>query len=324
MNKFNLVFCLLSVPLLAQADQSPEEIEQWLEKMHKAAHMINYEGTFVYGQNEQLSSMRVFHAVDKQGEHERLISQDGSGREVIRSGNNVTCILPDTNSVIVEKSRPATQFPPKFPMKIDSLNQYYQFNMMGSGTVAGQNSMMISIKPRDEYRYGHKLWIDKKTGLLLKTHLVSNDGQQIEQFMFTSINYPIMIAKSLLEPDLSGTSYKWYRAEDKQDKKPAQKSYWKVTRLPPGFIQDMQRMHSMKDKRMPVEHMVFSDGLASVSVFIEKQEDSKEHLAGASRMGAVNAYGKVVNNHQVTVVGEVPHASVMMIGDSVAYQQDHD
>ena len=115
-NKLVSFVTLLLVTFSAQANQSQAEVEKWLAKMHHAAHMINYEGNFVYGQNNDLTSMQIIHSVDKTGEYERLISLDGSGREVIRSGDTVTCVLPDKQSVVVDKSRPDAEFPPMFPL----------------------------------------------------------------------------------------------------------------------------------------------------------------------------------------------------------------
>jgi sigma-E factor negative regulatory protein RseB len=92
-----------------------EGVQPWLEKMHRAAHMLNYEGTFVYGQQDQLSSVRIIHSVSELGERERLVSMDGTGREIFRDGDRVTCIYPDSQSVMVEKSRPRASYPPTFP-----------------------------------------------------------------------------------------------------------------------------------------------------------------------------------------------------------------
>lgn len=322
MKSIFLPSCFLLFSSGVFADPASLTVESLLEKMHHAAHMQNFTGTFVYGQGNQISSMRIVHGVDSKGEHERLISLDGSGREVIRSGNNVTCILPDSNSVIVEKSRPDQQFPPAFPFKIAALQQYYLFQVAGSARVAGQQSHKIMIEPRDEYRYGHHLWIDEKTGLLLKTHLVDMKGNPVEQFMFTDIQYPKSIPETMLKPDLGNTNYKWYRAEESasSSNEPKPDSGWKVLKLPPGFQQDMMRLHAMSKSRMPVEHMVFSDGLASVSVFIEKQMDVEDKLVGASYMGAVSAYGRSIEDYHVTVVGEVPLASVKLIAESVKYR----
>ena len=318
-NKFVVFLFAVLLPVGSIASTSVEEVQSWLEKMHRAAHMQNYEGTFVYGQNNQLSSMRIIHSATANGVRERLISMDGTGREVIRNGDTVTCILPDSNSVVVEKSRPATQFPPAFPMKVGQLSQYYSLRLDGKGEVAGQPTQKILIKPKDNLRYGHALWVHDNTGLLLKTYLLNEKGEPVEQFMFTQIKFVKTIPEILLKPSINSDKFTWY--ENKENTKPTtnKKIAWQVQKMPAGFKQDMQRKHKMSTIAMPVEHMVFSDGLASISVFIEKSKHDKSNLVGGSRMGAVNAHGRAFKNYHVTVMGEVPHATVKMIGESIRY-----
>ena len=317
-NKFVAFISLLLISFVAIADHPKEDVEKWLAKMHNAAHMLNYDGTFVYGQNNELSSMKITHSVDKNGEFERLLSLDGSGREVIRSGDTVTCILPDKKSVVVDKTRPETEFPPKFPLKIKQLLKTYSFHFGKSAIVAGQLSKKLVIKPNDQYRYGHALWIDAKKGLLLKDHLVDDNSKIVEQFMFTQINYPDVIKRNLLLSNNKHKNFTWYEANDNDEKTEVRKSMgWKVMNVPPGFVSEVKRHHKMTMSAMPVEHLMYSDGLSSVSVFVEKQMKNSKNLIGGSTMGAVNAYGRAVGKYHVTVVGEVPHATVKMMGDSV-------
>jgi len=313
-----ILLCSLAVSSIGWADQL-DEVQQWLQKMQRAAHMLNYDGTFVYGQQGQLTSMRIVHRVTPQGEQERLISMDGSGREVIRDGKKVTCILPDSKTVVVEKSRQDKQFPPPFPMRIKELSKYYNFSLAGNGKVAGQPTQRISITPKDVYRYGHILWVDRDTGLLLKTHLLDEAGKPIEQFVFTRIAYLKEVPDEWLQPAVDGRDFTWYESRDEQplevgDTGPDLKVAW----LPNGFEQDMNRMQKLPTSAMPVKHLVFSDGLASISIFVEEAlEHSQGNLEGGSRMGAVNAHGTDVGDYHVTVVGEVPHITVEKISQAV-------
>lgn len=319
-NKFVSFLTLVLITFSAVADHPKEDVEKWLSKMHQASHMLNYEGIFVYGQNNEMTSMRIIHSVDKNGEFERLISLDGSGREVIRSGDTVTCILPDKKAVVVDKSRPDTEFPPKFPIKIKQLLKFYTFHFGENGMVAGQTAKKLIIIPKDKYRYGHALWVDAKTGLLLKDHLIGGNGEIVEQFMFTQIDYPDVIDKSRLVSANKNKNFTWYKAEDFKDKNEVKKSMnWKVSKVPPGFVAGVKRHHKMTMSAMPVEHFMFSDGLSSISVFVEKHMKKSKNLIGGSKMGAVNAYGRAIGEYHVTVVGEVPQASVKMIGDSVQH-----
>ncbi len=314
-----LVYLLLLSPLAAFATQ-PEEVQSWLEKMQRAAHTVNYEGTFVYGQQGHLSSMRIIHRVTPEGEEqERLISMDGTGREVIRDGGKVTCFLPDSNAVVVEKSRKLKQFPPEFPMKIDELKDYYTFSLMGDSRVAGHVTQGIKILPKDPYRYGHHLWVEKKTGLLLKTHLLDEDNKQIEQFVFTQVSFLDQVPDDKLAPAMDTQQFTWYESKDKIDNADETEPDFNVVWLPGGFKQDMKRMQKMPTGGMPVKHMVFSDGLSSVSIFIEEDvQHDPANLMGGSRMGAINAHGRHLGDYHVTVVGEVPHVTVQKICEAIS------
>lgn len=316
-SKFAVLLLVISVPVQAVLADQLEEIQAWLEKMHHSAHMLNYDGTFVYGQHNQLSSMRIIHSVSAEGERERLISMDGSGREVLRDGNNVTCILPDSKSVVVEKSRPESEFPPAFPMEVGNLRNYYTLSLAGKSKVAGELTQKILITPRDNLRYGHALWVHDKTGLLLKTHLLDEHGQPVEQFMFTQIRFMDSVPEHLLDPSVKSDGFTWLEVKEQKQNDVQRQSAWRVDNLPKGFKQDMMRKHKMPVSAMPIEHLVYSDGLASVSVFIEKSEDGVGNLIGNSRMGAVNVHGRELDDYHVTVVGEVPQAAVRMIGESV-------
>jgi sigma-E factor negative regulatory protein RseB len=318
LNRKTLFISLLLIAPVVVYAGNDEAVESWLQKMSNAAHTVNYIGKFVYQQDKQLSMMEIVHAVDASGgERERLLSLDDVGREVIREKDRVTCILPDRQSVVVEKGRPKLQFPPEFPVNIEHLKGIYAFELSKVEKVAGHAAQKISIKPVDKFRYGHHLWVDVDTGLLLNTHLLDEKGQLLEQFMFTEVKYMDKIPEDNLKPRNRGENYTWYESEDDKETNESSSSMaWLVAHMPAGFVNDMQRNHNLPNKTA-VKHMVYSDGIASVSVFIEKQEKQSASLVGASRMGAVNAYGRIVNDHHVTAVGEVPQATVKMMTESV-------
>jgi len=322
---FGLVFlmALVQLPTLAMAAELGE-VQQILKKMQHAAHMQNYDGTFVYSQGEnRLSAMRIIHSADEKGERERLVSLDSIGREVIREPNSVTCILPDRNAVVIEKDRPPSQFPPSFPDKLDHLKDQYSFEMQGIEKVAGQMAHKLVITPNDKFRYGHSLWVDQKTGLLLKTHLINERGQLVEQFMFTHIKYMDRVPEKLLMTSIDSSRFERFEADEIKSKLAEKKAppVWQVTRLPPGFKPDYQRRMQIKSTRNTSNHLVYSDGLASISVFIETNRDDN-NLEGETNMGAVNVHGKTFKDFHVTAVGEVPHATVKMISESVVLKSE--
>ncbi|HID48376.1 MAG TPA: hypothetical protein EYP40_01980 [Chromatiales bacterium] len=320
------LFLGLLLPLGITTAEQLTEVQDWLQKMQRAAHILNYEGTFVYGQGSQLSTMRIIHRATPRGEQQRLIAMDGSGREVIRNAGKVICILPDRKAVVVEKSRTPKQFPPAFPIEIDRLAKYYRFTLDGTGKVAGRVTQRIDITPKDNYRYGHHLWVDRETGLLLKTHLVNEHGKRVEQFVFTEINYLDTIPDAMLKSGVDDEGFTWYEA--KQDAANDKRSHFEglqIDWLPGGFMEDMRVSKKLPDSVMPLKQLIFSDGLASVSVFIEEEiEHNPANLVGGTRMGAINVHGRSLGDYHVTVVGEVPHRTVRKISDSVRYQASHD
>lgn len=314
-NKSIAIFALLFPASLLAAEM--ERIQQLLDRMQHAAHMLNYDGTFVYSHNNKLNAMRLIHGADKNGERERLVSLDSTGREVIRDKKGVTCYLPDSNAVVVEKNRPPVQFPPPFPKKIDQLTAQYTFSLQAEEKVAGQLAQKLVIAPKDRFRYGHELWIDKKTGLLLKTHLLNEKGKPVEQFMFTHIKYMKHVPDKFFKPAVNSKKLTWYEANEKQAEAHGKsKRVWRINKLPEGFKRDHQGSHHMPTSNESMDHLVFSDGLASISVFIEanKGDDS---LVGGTRMGAVNAHGHTRNGYHITAVGEVPHATVKLVSESI-------
>jgi len=310
----------LVVVLLAVAGQvfAQESARQWLDEMSSALQTLDYDGTFVYLHDNKLETMRIVHQVTEAGEKERLVSLTGSPREVLRDDRVVTCIMPDNKSVMVGMSRPRQPFP-VVPRDLDTLSMYYNLEDAGEGRMTGYMTRIIKITPRDELRYGYRFWIDRDTRMLLKFDLTGVDGEAIEQVMFTSLGVGEIIPAVALKPSLTGDGYTWYRQESSNHKPKTNTGNpgWTVGQLPAGF-----RMVNFQHKRMrqdseSAEHMVFSDGLATVSVYVEKLAQEQAPVTGLSSMGAVNAWRAQVDGYQVTVIGEVPRATVQMIARSV-------
>lgn len=309
---------LVLLPGLAPAGDS-DDARVWLERMSRAAHTLNYDGTFIYEHNNHMQTMRIIHASEDGAERERLVTLSGPSREVVRNEDTVTCILPDNNSVVVEKSGPTRPFLISVPEQLDQLQAYYRFELGGKERIAGRTAQKIKVKPRDIYRYGHRLWVDEQVGLLLKSELLNEDGLIVEQVLFTSLDLLDSVPAALLQPQTEGKDLVWHRRKrgHRGDQPVPQGSGWRVAKLPPAFDKDIHRKHFMSARNAEVEHMVFSDGLASVSVFIEAHDPDDDTLLGHMRMGAINTFARTIGGHRVTVVGEVPAATVRLIGESI-------
>lgn len=313
-----LLAVLLSAPL-ASAVLAESDAREWLESMSMAARSLNYSGTFVSRHRGRMEAMHVVHAMDSDGERERLFSLTGPRREVLRDNQEVTCILGDRQAVMVNKSRPRTAFPVSFPRELMQLEQSYSFELLGEDRVAGLACRLVGVKPRDDLRYGRRLCVHEDSKLLLSLELTGPRGEVIEQLMFTSIEFPENINPEQLLPDLNDAGFSWkYQPEQPPPQSEgAVSSRWEVGRVPPGFMLTDHSWHQLSAQDPGVEHWVYSDGLASVSVYIEKSQQAQEDYSGVSHRGALNAFGTMVAGHYVTVVGEVPRQTVELIGASV-------
>jgi len=302
--------------------RSSEEARDWFERMSRAMQTLNYDATFVYMQGRQLEAMRIIHKSDADGERERMISLSGMPREIIRDRGRVACVLPDRSSVMVERQRARTPFVGDAQISSEQVARYYDFLLAGHDRMAGHDARVIAIRPKDQFRYGYRLWLDRATGMLLKSELIGTDGAVLEQVMLTNLKLLDEVPSAALEPSLGGEGFVWHqepKAASDMGRAVEGDRNWKVTRPPAGFVLTLREKLSLPGNGEQIEHLVLADGLASVSVFIEKLKGSKQMLKGASHMGAVNAYGTVVSGHQVTAVGEVPQATVSKIGQSVQY-----
>ncbi len=314
------LLCLL-LPMQLQAhDKASEQAHYWLDRMAKAVKRLNYEGVFVYLHDNRIESMQLIHRADREGEQERLLSLNGVAREIIRDRNSLICILPDSRSVVVEKSRSRKYIPSALLNDTGRLEKFYRFRVVSSGRIAGRDAQVVAVIPKDGYRYGYRLWIDRKTGLLLMSDLINERGEVVEKVMFTVLRIHDKIPKERVAQTIHSKGYRRFqlKAGDNKAHSRQHNSPWKVMRLPRGFMMTVHASHGMPTSKGQVEHLMFTDGLASVSVYIEKSS-GKPALRGASRMAAVNAWGGKVNGYNVTVVGEVPRATVEMIGKSLRY-----
>lgn len=317
-----LAFCLTLFFIPLTAVSSEREAVELLEQMAQAAREVNYEGVFAYHNGRSLQSIRIYHRFDEDGEVERLISLNGAAREVIRTDDMVTCINPEGKQINVSRRPLGRGFPSDLPRRLRSAMDFYELSLGDTKRVADRQARELRITPNDEYRYGHRLWVDQDTALLLKSELVSVDGNVLETFTFSDIDTDVYIGDALLEAKTQGNEMVMQRSEpgEKPQSLPDDKaSQWRADWLPDGFTLVALQNRLRANNGAYVEQRVYSDGLSSVSVFIETSQPNPHHLKGASSVGAVNAFGTVKHSHLVTVVGEVPEITVRSIGQAIRF-----
>lgn len=317
-----LLFSLMAFQLPSAFADSPQpEVHRLLGKMAEAVHNLNYEGTFVFLHHNHLETMRVIHTVKAGGERERLISLNGAAREVVRDNASVTCIAPDAKSVSVANRMIGRGFRAIFSIDTTQLSDVYNFKLIGRDRVANRKTRIVAIIPRDNYRYGYRIYLDEESSLPLKTDMLDEHGTAVSQVMFTSLRIAEDI-EDRAESTLDGKElYKWVQRDIRPPANRKSKSRWQFGWLPKGFRLNVHNQRSVNSKIPKIDHYVISDGLASISVYVENLT-GESGLSGNSQMGAVNAYGHQIDGFQVTAVGEVPAITTEKVAAGLQRKSD--
>jgi sigma-E factor negative regulatory protein RseB len=305
-----------------------EEPAQWLERMNQALTTRNYDGTFSHWHGGKVEMLRIIHRVQDGAVAERLVSLDGSGREFIRSGADLACYLPDKKTVLVEK-RPADEsLLGGFPAVNQQTASFYDIQEVARTRLNRRDTRLITVTPKDEFRYGYRLWIDESTAMPLKTQLCDGRGRVIEQIVFASLTLSSRIPDAAFKPDVSTEGFRWLRNESAPAKEPPENAslVWNTLKLPPGFKMAARSAQVLPGSTDPVSHLVFSDGMASVSVFVEMETKSNQPAdeqtvtEESARLGSSSVYSTMMGGRKVTAVGEVPPATVRSIASSFSSQ----
>ncbi len=297
---------LLVLSGVARADAALE----WLNRAAAAAKQLNYSGVYVYHHGEHVEVLRVLHRTDASGEQEKVEVMDGTPRQFLRINNDVYCHLPDGKHVRLERNAARRFFPALLPAQPTSLLEYYEARLGGTERVAGRPCQVVTLEPRDGYRYAYSLWLDRRTGLPLKSHIVNENGGVVSMYVFSEIQIGKAPEAQLFRNDLAGK-----RIQKASLDTPAGLG-WSVT-PPPGYGQVQGAMRSLPGKPEPVTHLVFSDGLSVLSMFVEPVNPQVQGLHGLSAEGAIGVYARKVDGYSVTTLGEVPNMALIETGNSV-------
>ncbi|NIM69834.1 MAG: hypothetical protein GTN86_04250 [Xanthomonadales bacterium] len=304
---------IFALPALAD---SGVEARQWLERMATAMNQMSYQGTFVYMRGAGMETMRITHIVDEQGIRERLYSIDGPQREVIRDRDGVRCVLGDGQAVMEDPVVTGAIFPDIPIAGLDEPTSPYGVKTGPLARLAGHHGRRITITPRDEFRYGYDLWLEEKSGLLLKWVLFDAHDNMLARLVFTELR----LGNDIVRDELHSTTplEQFTRLESHMPQRQVMTRAdprWVPSELPPGFTL-AAHSHQEEAGENVFEHLVYSDGLASVSVYIEQADPDFGVAEGLSRLGTANAFYRRLGARHLTVIGEVPPATVRAIGNA--------
>lgn len=291
---------------LAAAEVPPESL---LALMSAALRQHDYQGSFVYEHGGRLDALRVYHAAGEP-ERERLVGLTGPRSEIVRDGNAITCLRSDGPALLMS-DRPGAMLLPLLPGSVRrNATRSYLVRTAGTDRVAGYPARIVEVVPRDRWRYGYRIWLEQDSHLPLRSAMLDADGRMLEQYMFVALQ----IGATPREGDLAASSDEGVRALPDERPMPAPPR-WTVGDAPPGF-------YFLRSQRPPggaadAEHQIYSDGLATVSVYVEPDAAAKAQAGTTWSRGVLSIHAGQVEGCRVTVVGDVPGASVERMARSV-------
>ena len=315
----SILFSLVSLNLVSLSTFAAEDPWLLIQKAAFAARELNYKGTFLYQNGNQSSSVQITHMNNSGREFTRnVILNADKPREVFSEGSDIVIFHPQKNKIVIEKRRGQNLFPAILPPNLTSLKVSYKVRVVGTDNIASRPAEVIELIPNDAYRYSYKIWLDSEYGLLLKMALLNDKNETVEQVIFQELSM------------LNSHDLNWY-----QPKIDVSKSYvmedvallnrvstnWIIAELPPGYVKVDHIERASKGKRGLVNQMIFSDGLASVSLFIEPLSKGVRPKVGHMIVGSTNICAHVIDGYQITVVGEVPAATVQRIAKAVSFKK---
>jgi sigma-E factor negative regulatory protein RseB len=296
---------------LAAAPALAESGQEWLARMGAALNNASYVGEFTSESAGRTERLAITHRVRDGVVSERLVSLTGSRRELVRENDEVVVYLPDQNLAIIERRSGRSDLLGALPQFEGRMASWYKVDWVGRETLDDFGpTAVVAVRPLDGYRFGYRLWIDVDTHMPVRSDLADGSGRVVERLRFTKLRLDDRIPDSAFEPALDRSKLRWVRQSPQDEEaNPA----WRAVQMPPGFRLSMSGAQAVAGSSAPVSHLVFSDGLATVSVFIQAPNPGKAPAQGTSRAGVASAFTTVVDGHQVTAVGEVPPRTLKYI-----------
>ncbi|HSI29418.1 MAG: MucB/RseB C-terminal domain-containing protein [Methylophilus sp.] len=312
------VIRVLFACLLCQQAWAEEDLWPTMQKTASAARELNYQGLFIYHNGAIIRSVQITHINEAGREFTRNVVLDGRPREVFSEGDDIVIFNAKNDKVVIEKRRGQNLFPAMLPTQLQPLKQNYKLKYIGQERIAGRLAQVIDMIPNDSLRYQYRVWSDSEYGLLLKMSMLDTQGHTLEQIGFNQVS--MLQTKDLdwFQPKIDAS--KPYVMDDTTDLTHVENNLV-IANLPAGYKKvDQIRLH-VPGRAVPVQQLIFSDGLASVSLFVEPVIKGMQPRIGKKNMGSTNVYAHVLNGYQLVVVGEVPAQTVEQIAQQVTFKK---
>lgn len=301
----------------------PANITDWLTRMHEASRKRSYVGTFVVSSGATMSSARIWHVCQGDQQVERVEPLTGLPRTVYRHNDQVHTFMPDSKVMLRERRESLGMFPDLLKSANSGIADFYSAKAMGSERVAGVQADVVELLPKDKLRFAYRIWAEDKSGLVLKLETLAEDGQVLEQAAFSELQLDVPLKMDKLLKMMQTTD--GYRVEKLQLQKTTASAEGWVLKTPVAGFKSVSCFRRPTSGRVEGGHAepmqwTFSDGLASVSLFVEPYDSRRHQLASSLSIGATQTITRRLDRYWVTVMGEVPRGTLQLFASGLERQ----
>jgi sigma-E factor negative regulatory protein RseB len=304
----------------ASAGAGERSVSDWLMRMHEASRRRSYVGTFVVQAGGYMSSARIWHACDGDVQMERVEALTGEPRSTFRRNDQVVTFSPLTRVAVAERRESLGLFPNLLQSADSAIAQFYRVRHQGTERVAGVEADVVQLRPADTWRFGYRISSERKTGLVVKLQTLDAQGRVLEQAAFSELQLDAPVSMTKLGQLMANTE--GYQLERPALlKTSAAEEGWYLKTQVPGFkpMSCFKRaVASGAGSPMATTFQwVFSDGLASVSLFVNGYDARIHAQTGALAMGATHTLTRRIGDWWLTAVGEVPAHTLLAFAQAL-------
>jgi sigma-E factor negative regulatory protein RseB len=308
-----------AVALVACAAQAApgEDPLAWLQRAAQAARGVSYAGTFVHTNGDHTSTVRITHAMVGNDEHERIEPLDGPAYEIVRKNDEMFCYFPDAKTVRLDRRVTARFFPTILSGTPTAVAASYEVKLGPTERVLGYECRWIRLEPRDAMRHAQSVCSEVQTGLTLRARTLNDKRQPVEHYTFTDLKIGPQVARPDMKSIFEARVKRWISDSQPREETKTVDTGWTVTNAPAGFFKVAELRRTLPGREHPVSQLIYSDGLASMSVFVEPNKPARAAEA-SSEDGATTFFVRPMGETLVSVLGEVPIATAQQAARSVA------
>jgi len=310
----------LMLGLACQARAAAPDGQAWLQRAVQAARNVSYAGTFVHTNGDRISTVRVTHTNNNGDEHERIEALDGAPYEIVRHNEEMFCYFPDAKTVRLDRRVNARFFPSLFRADAAVIAASYEVKIGKPERVLGYECRWLDLDPRDNLRFTEKLCAEVNTGLVVRAKTLNETGQVIEQYTFTDLRMGPQVARGDVKSIFEARVKQWITDAQPREEARGVDTGWMVHNPPAGFRKAAELRRTLPGRGQPVSQLIYSDGLASLSVFVEANPSPGRTAEASTEDGTTTFFVRPMGDQLVTVLGEVPLVAAQQVGRSVGHR----